>query len=140
MAAATVLERVGNDSMDRDHTRLIELARELDDALLSSGGGSTAEELFRELHRNMREHFEAEECEMRENGFPDAERHIREHQEALAWLEHLEQRMLQSSSVSHALADAPGVLRTWIHEHLPQYDRPLSDFLGCLRVGGDAGP
>ena len=136
MAAETVLDMVDNDFMDRDHAQLIDLARQLDDALLSDTGASAAEEVFRELHRSIREHFESEEREMRDSGFPDAERHIREHQEVLAWLAYLKQRLVEFSSVRQALADAPAVLRTWIHEHLPQFDKPLSSFLSGSRVSG----
>ena len=69
MAAETVLDTVDNDSMDRDHAHLIDLTRQLDAALLSDAGASAAEEVFRELHRSIREHFESEDHAMRENGF-----------------------------------------------------------------------
>jgi hemerythrin-like metal-binding protein len=123
--APTGLLEMGIPEIDDQHRRLFELLNKLRAAMLAEHSGERVDKALAKLEVYARKHFAFEERLMADIGFTDRAGHFAEHQRLLSELASFRERA-RSGDLT---AELPGLMRTWIIEHLVQFDRRYSDYL-----------
>lgn len=116
---------IGNAMVDAQHQNLFDLANQIVDATNSA----TLTRLFMLFYQHIREHFEAEEQLMKQNAYPDYERHVAIHNQML-------DRLIAITETIHAgtwtLADIKAFVASWVLVHILEEDKLLGEYLTSL--------
>ena len=118
---------IGIPAVDAEHReQLLRMAR-LKHAILGGGDPQTIADDLESLTDYIDAHFTSEQILMREEGYPDFEAHLREHDAAIDLLRHLESRI--RSGDASASAEILSALKGWLVSHIDRADRALAAFL-----------
>lgn len=115
--------------IDEQHERLIQLIRDLDDAVRDGTGGLLISYVMQELIRYVSLHFGDEERLMMEYGFKGLDEHRRKHASYITRL----QEIMEQNSDGDALSTATlAFLKEWIVLHIKGADQEYGRFIRAL--------
>jgi hemerythrin len=123
---------VGDEAIDADHRRLIDLINTVELTLQATGGKADLAATLHELSRYTQQHFEREENLMRYLNYNGLIHHRQAHRDLRVQLVKL------SNDIAAAKADAVAagevdrlvrLLRAWLLDHVLKEDMLLRDFL-----------
>lgn len=123
---------VGVKEIDEQHRALLELANALHAATLAGAASAELNRLLGELIRRTAVHFATEERLFNETRYPDAQAHRREHEELVAQVNSLKQRVDRGGLALNA--EIAQYLATWLLEHIEGADRQYGTHLNDAGV------
>lgn len=109
------------DEFDEQHRVLFSAINDILLTLDSSGGRQVMSDVLERLLRFTEEHFSNEEAFLRENGYPEVERHIREHGVFVKKIKDY-RRLFESGEMDISLAVLEILVR-WLTDHILGSDR-----------------
>ncbi len=117
---------VGVREFDAQHQRMIQMMRELNEAMLQGKGKETLSGILAGLHQYTKIHFSAEERLFAEHGYADAEKHRMQHDYFIGKIDefkrdHEEGKLGTPVKVSHFLND-------WFQNHIKATDKQYTEF------------
>ncbi|NVN90025.1 MAG: hemerythrin family protein [Desulfuromonadales bacterium] len=117
--------------IDEQHERLIELIRDLEDAVQDGTGGLLISYVMQELIRYVGLHFGDEECLMMEYDFPELAVHRQKHSFYISRL----QEILEQNRDGDALSTATlAFLKEWIVTHIKGTDQEYGRFIRATQT------
>jgi hemerythrin len=118
--------RIGIEELDDQHHVLDELIDEMHRALSQRKGSRAVGEILDKLEDYSRVHFSIEESLMRILGYPGYEQHKTEHENLVAQLSELKEKVeAGKQSVSFQLLH---FLKRWLTNHVATSDKSCHDF------------
>jgi hemerythrin-like metal-binding protein len=121
----TALLEMGIPEIDDQHRKLFELLEQLRKAMLAEHSGERVDKTLGKLEVFARAHFAFEERLMADIEFADHAAHAAEHEQLMRELVSFRER----ARAGDVTAELPKLIRSWIIEHLVQFDRKYSDYL-----------
>jgi hemerythrin-like metal-binding protein len=122
---------VNDPEMDEQHRRLVAIINDLYAGMEGGGSAVIAVSALAAMREYVRKHFSAEECYLRQIGFPGAIAHIKAHNEFCELIElHCATAMLGETVPVGELLHA---LSAWLVEHLLTEDKKYSDYAAGKR-------
>lgn len=112
---------VGNDLIDSQHQKLIEIINQLYDGINKKDAQLKMEEVFKELVAYTRYHFNAEEEIMMRSGTPQLLTHKKAHNDFIAKVNTLKLNNLTGDE--KLKMEVFKFLRTWLTEHIMNVDK-----------------
>jgi len=124
---------VGNEEIDAQHRRLVDLVNQLHEAMVEGVVGEKLGHFLVELVEYTKYHFSTEERLFEERGYPARDEHVAEHQDFVArLLEFMEAYNEGNAAISVGMLQ---YLREWILHHIREVDRQYAAFLFGVPVG-----
>ena len=112
--------------IDRQHKRLVDMINKLDDAVRQEENKETLGRIINDLLVYTRTHFRVEEKYFDEYGYPDAERHKREHALFIQQVNSFKNEFQQGKSgLSEKILD---FLSDWLNRHIKNTDMRYGPF------------
>ncbi len=118
---------VGEDEIDEDHRRLIDLLNILNHSVMDGEAPIYLAAVLEELINCTVWHFSHEERLMLKYGYQGYSDHKAEHQELINSVKALQQKMLQAGK--SVVSDDIEFLEHWLTEHILSTDMKLGSFL-----------
>jgi hemerythrin len=118
--------------LDNDHKRLAILLSELHDGVVAGWAKQALERVFEGLVMNIRIHFAHEEQLFAETAYPDAEIHLREHDNLIARVSELQARFRNNTDVEGSL-EVINLLKGWLFRHIQSSDQ---DYVAHFKAKG----
>ena len=119
--------RVGIPSIDAQHEVLVGLINRLGDAVLAGEGKAAVGPILLELEAYTRKHFALEELAFEKYGYPDAARHIAEHEAFIARVDDFQ--LAFAVGKAEVGEDILQYLRTWLTRHISFTDKKYKPYL-----------
>lgn len=117
---------VGVELFDNDHKQLVALANNLHDSITVGAQQAVMASILNDLVKYTVFHFGHEEGIMIQYGYPDYEKHKKEHDALVAKVQdYYEQVMAGKTSISLSLI---GFLKDWLVNHIMGSDKQYRDF------------
>jgi hemerythrin len=110
--------------IDREHQALFRIAADLHNAMINGSAQEELNGLFARLIAYTRFHFEKEEALMLTHGFPDTERHRREHGKLTATVCLLERYFQEGTAKIDA--QTMRFLNRWLRHHVCDTDQDVA--------------
>lgn len=123
--APTALLEMGIPEIDDQHRKLFELLNKLRAAMLAHKTGDRVDKAIGKLEVFASKHFAFEERLMADIAFAGQAAHAEEHKQLMRELASFRER----ARTGDVTAELPKLIRSWIIEHLVQFDRKYSDYL-----------
>ena len=121
----TALLEMGIPEIDDQHRKLFELLNKLRKAMLAHHSGERVDKALEKLQGFARKHFDFEERLMADIEFADQAAHVEEHELLMRELANFRER----ARTGDLTAELPRLMRSWVIEHLVQFDRKYADYL-----------
>ncbi len=118
---------VGNDEIDDDHRRLIELFNMLNHSVTAGDGQEYLAAVLDELINCTAWHFSHEERLMLKYGYKGFAEHKAEHQDLVKTARELQQKILKAGKL--VATDDLEFLEHWLTEHILSADMKLGSYL-----------
>ena len=118
---------VGNELIDQDHRKLINLVNDLHTATRQGQGRAVVGKILVELLEYTADHFRREESHMERIRYAAVEAHKQEHTEILKKVLALEGQYAGGQVTVAAKVSA--LLREWLSIHIMQSDKAFANFL-----------
>lgn len=118
---------VGNDEIDEDHQRLIDLFNMLNHAVTEGGNQEYLAAVLEELINCTVWHFSHEERLMLKHGYEGMTEHREEHQELIKSVKELQHKILQAGNAM--VSDDLEYLERWLTAHILSADMKLGSYL-----------
>jgi hemerythrin-like metal-binding protein len=115
----------GNEELDRDHARLIEILSGLKTS--TNAPPSRLNDLMLQLRTYLDAHFEHEEQLMEQFQYYDTAAHQQSHRDIKQQAEHLADAI--AADIPTAISACLSAMAGWIEEHMCGVDRKLADYL-----------
>ena len=118
---------VGNDEIDEDHHRLVELFNMLNHSVTAGESPEYLAAVLAELINCTAWHFSHEERLMLKHGYDGLAAHKAEHRELINSVKALQQKILQTGNFESG--DDIEFLERWLTEHILSTDMRLGSYL-----------
>ena len=118
----------GQPDIDREHQALFRIAQELNEGVERGDAQEKLAGIFARLVAYTKFHFSNEEQLMRQENYPDAARHIGEHNRLTAKVASLERQFEQGEAA--VTEDTLEFLRRWLDHHILGTDQMVARHLG----------
>ncbi|HYD95939.1 MAG TPA: bacteriohemerythrin [Noviherbaspirillum sp.] len=115
---------VGNNFIDNDHKKLIEMVNRLHALMHEGKGKEVLDKVLHNLVTYTQDHFRREEDLMRSLGFADYQRHKDEHDKLLKQVLDLQQKF--DSGAATLSIQVLHFLRDWLIHHIGESDQKLA--------------
>ena len=115
---------VGNNFIDSDHRKLIDLVNKLHDAMAQGKGKEILGKTLGDLIQYTKEHFKREEDEMKRVGYSGSVAHQREHDKLIRDVLKLQKEF--SDGNAFLTVQVSKFLKDWLVEHIMKTDKALS--------------
>lgn len=116
---------VGNNFIDGDHQKLIDMVNRLHALMHEGKGKDVLDKVLRNLITYTQEHFRREEDLMRTMRFPGFHEHKDEHEKLLQQVLDLQQKF--ESGAATLSIQVLHFLRDWLINHIGKSDKELAD-------------
>ena len=113
--------KVGVEELDEDHIKLVALLNEVADAIATSQGRDTVNEILGRLMESMKAHFAREEDFLVKSGYPGAAEHQSEHDQILRTALELQARFRNDGSPMISV-ELVSTLQSWLGNHIQGAD------------------
>ncbi|ABC80351.1 bacteriohemerythrin [Anaeromyxobacter dehalogenans] len=133
---------IGVPELDAEHEEMFTRMDRLHDAILS-GERAEVSRMIEYLREHAVRHLAAEETLMLAIGYPDRERHLREHEAFLATVRELTRRHDANGPTAVLVHDVERAVASWIDGHVGIHDVALGAFARehlRRRQGGERRP
>ncbi len=117
---------VGNDEIDNQHKKLIELINKTYDLLSSNEKIEKLNEIIAELEDYAIYHFKTEEEKFEKYQYPNKEEHINEHKEFIKKVKQYKDCIKKEKQIRKF--DIFNFLRNWLHTHIVKKDKDYAKF------------
>ena len=118
---------VGINQIDDDHKKLLVMLNKLNESIKTQEENETVRKVLTELVDYTEYHFQTEEKLFAEHAYPDADKHIAEHQKFTKNILQFRQQYAQMKQCSGKyILD---FLKNWLIKHILASDKAYSDFL-----------
>lgn len=114
-------------SLDKEHQRLVELINQLYEAICQKRSDELMLPIFDQLLDYTKQHFVHEEAVLEEYNYPDLEQQREQHQKLTEQVSAYLQRL--GSGENLEAKDVMNFLRTWLLQHIVEYDLPYGPYL-----------
>ena len=114
--------RLGHEELDRQHAHLFDMVKQIAQAQTPEA----LKPLLMQLFKHTREHFELEEAEMRNVGFPDWKQHAEYHNRLLSRLSELG-AAVGKGQVDKAAIDK--LMADWALRHIRYDDAMVAEYI-----------
>lgn len=118
---------VGNDFIDRDHRKLVDMVNALYNALSQGKANDVMGKVLNNLIVYTKEHFQREEAEMQRIKYAQFISHKQEHDRLIREVEQLRQKFDAGGSLSAVQVGA--MLSDWLRNHIQKVDVQLASAL-----------
>ncbi len=118
---------VGVIEMDRQHQRLVQLINHLYDAMAAGKGDDVKKQVLGELVTYTKVHFAAEQCLMREHGYPHLIDHERLHDQLTAKVVELNEKIQSGKMVPSVSLGT--FLKDWLVTHIVEEDKKYGQYI-----------
>jgi hemerythrin-like metal-binding protein len=123
---------VGIESIDEQHQKIICIINTIDDAIVNGESQQVMNEIVKELLDYSDYHFSYEEELFKKYGYPDAEKHRKEHAELKAQIVELRDKL---DARNHMLGwDLTITLIVWLVNHIKTSGRQFGPFLNAKGI------
>ena len=129
---------VGIDAIDRQHQALVDLIRQLQEAMQEGRGRAFQRTLIERLVAYTIGHFRFEEDFMRERGYESRAGHIELHRVMTNQVRELQRKIQDGEAVSNAALML--FLRSWLTDHIMQHDQAYARAFRALPPSGERPP
>ncbi len=119
---------VGIPSLDEDHKILVDLLNSTLVACYAGFGDEHVSLILDELFRYTEIHFDREIALLTVSGYPDWERHKREHDQLYARLQAIA-RQARGEAPQGLSREVLSFLRAWLFDHIQRHDRQYVEHL-----------
>lgn len=117
---------VGIEEIDEQHKFLVDLVNKMHEAIHQRHGSDVVNSILKDLADYTRIHFAVEESLMRILNYPDYEQHKEIHEELLASVADLQEKVASGKkSIGFELMH---FLKTWLTKHIMEEDMQYSSF------------
>jgi hemerythrin-like metal-binding protein len=117
---------VGNEQLNQQHQKLIQLINVLYAARKSHREAEFLLKVVKELHEYARYHFEQEEALLTACLYPKLAEHRAEHDEFRQWLGRIERAMTLEKSEKVITEDVMNYLKSWLNSHILISDKKFA--------------
>ena len=117
---------IGIPSADYEHRKLVELANELHEQARDAASPEAAAAALARIASHFTAHFSVEEEAMQAIASPDLDGHRRDHQELLARIDAMLERLGRGEAMTEALAEE---MELWLVRHFHTWDISLYHIL-----------
>ena len=117
---------VGNQTIDRQHQRLVDLINELHSAMGRGEGIEYVGSVLNDLAEYTKYHFAEEEKRMAEVNFPGYEEHQEKHRKMTQRVLQLQQRYSDGERLT---VEVLHFLKDWLTKHIMQTDKKYAPYL-----------
>jgi hemerythrin len=118
--------------IDSQHKQLFDLLNQLHDAMMMGQGQEGMGIVLNSLVSYTASHFSEEERLFKEYGYPDTERHMKEHQEFVQQV--LDFQAKFATGTAPVTIKILSFLRDWIQNHINGNDKKYSGYLNAKGV------
>jgi hemerythrin-like metal-binding protein len=118
---------LGLPDIDLQHTMIVNMLNELHAAIEAGEAGASIERTLDKMLLYVEEHFSTEENAMRDNGYPDIDTHIVEHDVFRGKVLALHERHHQGSGPGSD--ELVVVLLGWLKNHIAEVDQEFGRFV-----------
>ncbi|GAO01712.1 bacteriohemerythrin [Anaeromyxobacter sp. PSR-1] len=118
---------VGIPELDAEHAEMFERMDRLHDAMLA-GDRAEVSRTIAFLREDAVRHLAAEDTLMLALGYPERERHLREHEAFLATVRELARRHDANGPTAVLVHDVEQAVATWVEAHVAVHDVALGAF------------
>ena len=118
---------VGIDQIDEEHKKLVELINEVFIVVRDKGNAETLNNAVGKLVDYTHSHFSAEETAMQEAGYPDLEKHRKEHRRLEKEVVDFRRRLQEEGA--DLRTEFYHFLRDWLIHHIIECDMLYSAYL-----------
>ncbi len=118
---------VGVAQIDAEHHGLFDLVNEFHDRYTQGDGRKDIPQMLNRLVAYAEEHFQHEEALMRENDYPQIDKHSEQHVKLLTDVFAINERF--SSDPLKGSAEILQFVKNWLHDHILIDDMEIADFL-----------
>lgn len=122
---------VGIPVLDEEHRSWIETFNLLEAAVNGEGGRAVIESTIDMLLEHSKLHFRHEEKFLIENGYPDVEEQVRQHEYFAMWISEAK-KDLGDPEDEELAADVLEMMESWLVTHIREVDRKYAVFFGTL--------
>ncbi len=119
--------RVGVNTVDEQHVKLVTLVNQLYDAMVAGKGKVVVGQVLTELIDYTVYHFKTEEEFFKKYGYPNAADHIREHNDLTRTAKEL--KVAYDSNKATVTFDTMKFLKDWLVNHIMKSDKAFGPFL-----------
>ena len=112
------------DEIDRQHKVLVNLIRELQEAMWEGRGRAFQSTLIDRLAAYVEVHLSYEETMMRENDYEFLDEHAEQHRQSADQVRELQQKIHDAEPISNAYLML--FLRNWLYVHIMQHDQKFA--------------
>jgi len=117
---------VGNDYIDRQHQKLVDLINKLHKALRNGEGAEYTGSVLNDLAAYTRYHFSAEEGYLKQANYPGLEEHQAKHRKMTQQVRDLQQRFASGEQLTMEVMD---FLKNWLMLHIMKTDKKYTPYL-----------
>jgi len=118
---------VGNEFIDRDHRKLVEMVNALYDALAQGKANDVMGKVLNNLIIYTKEHFQREEAEMQRIKYPQFGLHKLEHEKLIKEVEQLKKKFNDGAALNPVQVGS--LLGDWLRNHIVKVDKQLASAL-----------
>jgi len=113
--------------IDSEHQGVITVINDLYATIVEGRGASEVSAAFEAMMRYTRTHFEHEEALMRQQGYPELEKHHRQHEGFVKRLDRLHNEYVGGRT--QAGTDLLNLMASWWQTHISTFDTRLAEFM-----------
>lgn len=130
---------VGNDEIDADHEKLIDLLNSLVSSVEAGSGLDVVRAELEHLMTETENHFRHEERIMTQANYPELGYHQRIHEALMKEIREFHSELAGGTEIGPEITD---FIRNWLVSHIMESDKQLGGYLQGLAAGqsGQTGP
>ncbi len=121
--------KVGHEEIDSQHVELFSLFDRFVDGCANARGKESVIELYQSLKAYMEQHFRDEEALMAKSGYPELEKHKREHQKYQRQVLELGSAISRDGVTLMDLVQTNKLLVNWLVNHVQDVDQKFGEYL-----------
>jgi hemerythrin len=114
-------------SIDEQHKKLVDILNMLSDAMKAKSGKDVLDDVLTELSAYVDYHFETEEELFKKYDYPEALKHVEEHNSYKENIEKFNEKFKDNKTLGLSV-EVFNYLVTWIKHHIKEVDKAYSKF------------
>ncbi|MFQ3573295.1 MAG: bacteriohemerythrin [Thermodesulfovibrionales bacterium] len=115
--------------IDNQHKKLVELLNHVHDSVQNKKGKDIMNKALTELVNYTKDHFATEEKYMKQYGYPEFEKHKKEHEDLAKRVAEFQQKYSKSSDDPLLVQELSIFLKSWLTNHIVGTDKKYAPFL-----------
>ncbi len=125
--------RIGIKELDDQHKHMIDLVNSFSSLGIKSVSRNDLLDVFNDIISYAHVHFISEENFLKKISYPEAEKHIKEHQKILKKINDIFLNF-SDENINHTVKEVEEFLTSWIEEHLMEEDKKFANYYLAKKV------